>query len=206
MRTLVVLLRAACLAAFASCASTSYTAQRPPRNPIPPARFDIYGGIRSLDHNDWAPVEDQGTIGLAFAYESPDAPAGIEIGLFASGNEENDVRLPGGGTVDVKGETNEFSLGLRKTFLPDEGAVHPYIGGGISWIRAEFEGGGGVAGLKDDDGSAGFYFHAGVGFDLGPTFQVGFDMRFLGATDIDLFGVDGSADYGQIAVFLGVRF
>jgi opacity protein-like surface antigen len=190
------------IALLASCASTSYTAQRPPLNPPLPARFDVFAGVRSLDHHDWAPVEDQGTIGVQFAYEPPDAPAGVELGLFASGDEEDDARLPGGGTVDVKGETSEFSIGLRKTFVPDEGTVHPYLGGGLTYIRAKVE----LGGLDDEDGSAGFYFHAGVGFDLGPSFQVGFDMRFVAATDVDLFGTDGSADYGQLAVFIGVRF
>jgi hypothetical protein len=194
------------IALLASCASTTYTAQRPPRNPPPTSRFQIYGGFRSLDHNDWAPVEDQGALGLEFSHEPLDAPFGFEIGAFASGDEEDDVRLPGGTTLDVQGETEELSFGFRKTFAPDEGVVHPYLGGGLSWVRAEFEGGNGTPGLTDHDESAAFYFHAGVGFDLGPNFQIGFDMRFLGASDIDMFGHHGSADYGQLALFLAVQF
>jgi hypothetical protein len=43
-------------------------------------------------------------------------------------------------------------------------------------------------------------------FDLGPNFFLGVDIRFLGWTDLRLFGSDASADYGQLAFALGVRF
>ena len=188
---------------LAACASTyAPLPQRPPRNPYPASLLDFHVGFRSLDGHDWGPVEDQGVFGVEFAHEDPDWPVGFELGLFASGDKEDDRPLPGGGTGDIKGETSEFSVGFRKTFIRDEGPVHPYIGGGLSAIRGEFHAGS----FEDDDTSGGIYFHGGVDFDLGPNFFIGFDMRFLGWTDITLFGEDGSADYGQIAMVLGVRF
>jgi hypothetical protein len=48
--------------------------------------------------------------------------------------------------------------------------------------------------------------HGGVDFDVSPSFMIGLDLRFLGGSDITLFGENGSADYGQLAFLIGVRF
>ena len=187
--------------ALASCAAAP-SAQRPPRNPTPASKMNFYLGVRTLDEDDWEPVEDQGALGIEFVHEPPDSAVGFELGLFISGDEEEGVLIPGPVFVDVEGETGEVSVGVRKTFEVDEGPVRPYIGGGVSAIRAEFDG----DVLSDDDTSGGLYVHAGVDFEIGPAFLLGFDLRYLGATDIDLFGVDGSANYFQFAMFFGFRF
>ena len=216
MRTLELLfgtsrlaaLGAASLAALASCAATPIPAQRPPREPIPASKLDLYLGGRSFDHNDWHPVEDQGMIGLEFVHEGRDSPCGFEVAVFASEDDEH-VFLPAfGRTVEVRGETEEFSMGLRKTFALEEGApAHPYIGGGISGIHAEFKGVN-ASGLStiDEDGSPGLYLHTGIDFDLSPNFLLGFNLRFLTLTDIKMFGVSGTADYAQFAIVMGFRF
>lgn len=193
------------LIALGACASVPVSSQRVP--PPPPAlvhssQLDFFFGVRSLDQDDWAPVEDHGVIGITFVHEPEESAVGLELGFAASGEKEDDVPF-GGGTVDVEGRTSEISAGVRKTFVREEGFVHPYLGAGIAAIRAEFEG---SPGSKDDDSSPGIYFHGGMDFDLGTNFLLGFDMRFLGGTDITLFGDDGTADYAQFVIFLGVRF
>jgi len=187
---------------LASCASTA--AQRPPPE-RPNSKFDVYLGVRSLDEDDWAPVEDQGTLGLEYVHEHPADLVGFELGLFASGNTKHDVQI-GGGTFDVRGRTTELSVGLRKTFCEDPTCVTPYVGAGLSLIRADFKGASGGSSAEDDDSSAGIYAHGGIDIPLGPGVTIGLDLRLLGGTDITLFGVNGTADYGQIALVLGVRF
>jgi opacity protein-like surface antigen len=207
VRPLALVLRVALLGSLASCASSSFSAQRPPREPLGASKLELYLGGRSFDHDDWHPVEDQGMVGLEFVHEGRDAPVGFEVAVFASEDDEHAFHIPSGHTVELRGETEEFSIGLRKTFSLEEGPVHPYVGGGLSGIHAEFKGvTASGSSTTDEDGSAGLYLHTGIDFDLGPNFLMGFNLRFLTLTDIRLFGVSGTADYAQFAIVFGFRF
>jgi opacity protein-like surface antigen len=190
-----------------TCTSTSSTVQNPPPPPSEyrSSKIDLYLGGRSLDQGDWSPVEDQVVIGVEFVHEGHDAPVGFEVAFFYSEDSQDNVSSPAG-PIDVTGETEEISAGIRKTFLKDDSRFHPYIGGGLSAIRAKFKGESPTGSGSDDDTSAAFYLHGGVDFDLGPAFLLGADLRYLGASDITLFGANGNADYLQFAIVLGVRF
>jgi hypothetical protein len=183
----------------------------PPQRPPPPPRaldskFELYLGVRALDEDDWAPVEDQRTIGLEYVHEHPDSVFGFELGVFASEDTKDNVPIPGGGTVDVRGRTSELSIGIRKTFGTEAVTVHPYLGGGLAAIRAEFRGVSGGVPAKDEDDSTGVYLHGGIDIDIGPSAFLGIDLRCLRGTDITLFGASGTADYVQFALVLGVAF
>jgi hypothetical protein len=210
VRALDVVLRhvlpLACLGALASCEAAPIAMQRPPREPLPSSKIDFYLGGRSFDHNDWHPVEDQGMLGIEFVHEGRDSPVGFEMAFFASEDDEHGFTIPNGNPVEARGRTEEFSMGLRKSFSLEEGPVHPYVGGGLSGIHAEqrLE----TAGVttSDEDGSPGLYLHTGIDFDMGPSFLLGFDLRFLTLTHVHLLGVSENADYVQFAIVLGVRF
>jgi len=155
-------------------------------------RIWIYLGRRSLDEDDWSPLEDQATFGLEFSMEAPDSAIGWEIGLMGSGTSETVL------ATSVDATTGEFYGGVRKTFMRDT-TIQPYFGAGVSFITAKLEGGG----VSDDDSSLGFYGHGGATAQLGQSFQIGLDLRTLFGTDVNLFGVDADVDYFQLAIVLG---
>ncbi len=158
-------------------------------------RIAIYIGQRSLDEDDYEPVEDQVTIGFEFAHEHPDSVVGWEVGLMGSADEGEF------GAFDVEAATGEIYGGARKSC--GSGTVRPYIGGGLSFIRSAFE----VEGFDDvDDASLALYAHGGVRFDISPAFSLGLDLRGLFGSDLELAGVDTDADYGQFALFAGFGF
>ena len=194
----------ASLVLLSSCASTTSAPQGASPAEYRSSRIDVHLGIRSLDEDAWSPVEDQATIGIDYVHEGRDAPIGFEFAFFASRDYRIDVAL-GPATVDVSGETQELAAGVRKTFLKDA-RIHPYLGGGVSAIRAQIHGESSGTSASDDDVSAGLYLHGGLDFDLGRSFVLGLDLRFLGATDVRLLGTDGTADYTQGTFFLGWRF
>lgn len=192
----------ASFALLAACASTPSQVQGPPAGEYRSSKLDIYLGGRTFHEGDWSPVEDQAAIGMEFVHEGHDAPIGFEVALSGSTKTKEDAV----GAIDVTGSTGEISAGVRKTFLKDGSRFHPYIGGGVALITARFEGAVSGASAKDDDSSGALYVHGGVEFDLSPSFLIGLDLRFLGGSDIKLLGEDGSADYGQLAFLIGVRF
>ncbi len=195
------------LVLLAACASTPTYAPGPSSpsaatGEYRASKLDLYLGGRALHESDWHPVEDQNVLGMEFVHEGRDAPVGFEISVFGSHKTKQDVV----GTIDATGRTGEIAAGVRKTFLKDDGKFHPYVGGGAALIAARIEGAESGASEHDDDTSGALYMHGGVEFDLSPSFFLGLDVRFLGGSDMKLFGRDATADYGQLAFLIGVRF
>jgi opacity protein-like surface antigen len=189
-----------------SCASPA-SPSGPQSSPAEPSasRFDVLLGLRALDKDDWDPVEHQGALGLQYVHEKPTDWIGFELGLSGSNGLKQDESI-GGNVADVRGRTTELSAGIRKTFSRQPGQASPYVGAGVSWIRAEIREEFPISTTEDHDSSGGVYVHGGVDFPLGPALSLGFDLRALGGTKIELFGASGTADYVQLALVLGVHF
>jgi Outer membrane protein beta-barrel domain len=187
------------LAFLGSCMSVP-AAQHAPDGSVPPPaapshQIALYLGQRSLDTDNWSPVEDQPMFGLEYSQQSSPESLGWEVGIAGS---KDDSTLLG---VDVTGSTGEIYGGLRKTFGSD--VVRPYIGGGLSFIKAKVEASGAAS---EDDTSPAAYLHGGVQFLVSDGFFLGLDARLLFGSDITIAGVNGDADYGQLALALGWRF
>jgi len=152
-----------------------------------------------LDTGDWEPVEDQPTFGLEYSNENPAQSIGWEIGFMASEEDDNI------GAFDVEGSTSELYGGIRKSF-ETEGAVRPYLGGGLALITAEGEVALGGLSASEDDSSPALYLHGGIAFDVSDAFFIGVDLRILTGSDITFGEYDGDADYTQLAIVLGFGF
>jgi opacity protein-like surface antigen len=192
---------------LAACASTSSYAPNasvpsPAAGEYRASKLDLYLGGRALHESDWHPVEDQNVLGMEFVHEGHDAPVGFEVAIFGSHKFKEDAF----GAIDATGRTGELAVGVRKTFLKDDEKFHPYVGGGAALIGARIETEVSGASAHDDDTSGALYMHGGVELDLSPSFFLGLDLRFLGGSDMKLFGRDATADYGQLAFLIGVRF
>lgn len=189
------------LLAFSSCMSLSgsqASSAGGPTEALPVSQFKVYLGQRSLDENDWAPIEDQAALQFEYSQESPDAAVGWEVGLGGSADSATiDV---GFGPQDATLSTGELYGGVRKTF--GSGNVRPYVGGGLSFINLDVE----LDSASEDDNSLGMYLHGGVEFILGQSFALGLDLRALFGSDITIAGFSTDADYAQAALTLGWRF
>ena len=158
-------------------------------------RISIYLGQRSLDEDDYAPVEDQATLGFEYSQEAAGSAFGWEVGIMGSSDDD---RVAG---FDVEARTGELYGGIRKSFGDD--AVRPFVGGGLAIINSEIE----VVGAgSDDDSSFAAYLHGGVALAVSESFLLGLDLRLLFGSQLEIVGIDTDADYGQIALFLGFGF
>jgi len=196
------LIAAASLAFLGSCMAVGPQGapQYPEPGGIPPPppehQFSLSFGQRHFtdDDNFWEPNEDQGMFAFEFAEESSARAIGWEVGFAGSGDEST---LAG---TKWTGQTGEIYAGLRKSFGSD--SVRPYLGGGLSFLRAQWE----SAGFEDDDTTLAAYGHAGIDFLVSQTFFIGLDVRVLFGSDITIGPLDGDADYNQAALRFGWRF
>ena len=168
----------------------------------------LYGQRFLQESEDWEPVEDQQAIGVTFDLYDPaawyleDRDIGYEIGLQHAWDDGN---VAG---VDVEAETTEIFAGGRLTFHYLKKRLHPYIGTGLTYLRAEADSEStlpsGFSG-SDDDSSFGLYVHGGLYYSLTKAFFVGLDYRWVLFTSVDV-GIDTDVDYQQLGLMIGFGF
>jgi len=176
---------------LASCAATARQEGAPSESARPDSLFGVLLGGRSLDDEvAWDEIESP--IVLGFEGGNVGAPLGYEFGLSVAGDSTDEAG------VDVYDRFLEVSFGARALF--GSGRVIPYLGAGVALVWAEVEGDSGGFTTSDDDVSGGLYGHGGVLFPVGDEFWLGLDARLLTGTELDIFGIETDADYGQLAL------
>jgi len=160
-------------------------------------------GLKSLEENDWAPVEDQGMIGAEMSWGRTEWPVHIATDVIVSAAEEDTpIFDPFFGTVSttITGTTFEVAAGIRKIW--EAGRCRPYVGGGIALLVATIEGEALGITVDDDDSAIGPWVGGGVFWRLGAHFNLGASLRWSGA-DVDLFGVEADAGGLTYGLLLG---
>jgi len=160
-------------------------------------RLTLLVGQRSLDSDDFAPVEDQPLFGVELSDGGVDANIGYEFGVTVSSDSE-DAFISGLGVTEVTGSMAELYLGVRKEF-PSHG-VRPFMAAGLSAARGEIE----VGPNSADDTVFGFYIHGGLVFPVSDVLSLVADLRARFGEEFEVNGVEGDADF--VALGIGLAF
>lgn len=159
---------------------------------------NIFLGGKTLDDDDWEPAERQGEFGIEIDFRKKEWPINIAIDLLGAGAEETE------GITKRESRTSEFNIGVRKIWenFPH---VRPFIGGGLSFIRAEDEIS--VLGLtvSDDDSGSGIWIGGGVYWTLEEHFNIGFEVKSSYA-EVTLFDKDVNAGGGHFGFLAGYHW
>ena len=140
---------------------------------------NFFLGQKSLDSDDWDPVDQQPEFGAVMSFGAKDWPVFIAADILTSGEEKDVVNdlLPG--PSKLKAATFEAAFGARKIW--SAGNAHPYVGGGIALIGAAAELDAGIVDVDADDSAIGPWAGGGVFWRLGSRFNLGFDLRYSSA-------------------------
>jgi opacity protein-like surface antigen len=153
-------------------------------------------GQRSLDSDEYAPVDDPWSFGVDLAVKPGDIPIAVEFGTILAGRRNSGVELAQG----------ELYLGGRLYVLPGY-RVRPFVSGGGTLMTAEISQGG----FGTDETSTGLYLRAGAMLAVTDFFSIGADYRWVLGTQYDmefagLGGPDSDLDYGQWSAGLVFHF
>lgn len=154
-------------------------------------QITFYLGGRTLDEQDFEPVERHGVFGIEYSDQPEGSAVGFEVGLQLSYDEDDF------GGADVEAALGEVYGGVCKRF--GSGRLRPVLGGGLSLLTAMID----VGGFDDHDSSLAGYVHGGLGLAVGSNLSLGLDARYLFGSELDFGGAEGDADYFQLALFLG---
>ena len=106
--------------------------------------------------------------------------------------------------ISVSSSNLEIWGGPRYEWVVDR--FHPYLAGGLSLLASELEARQGIVAVSDDDSSVGLYLGAGVDFDVSERVYLGLGVRQSFAHEVQLFGIEGDADFTQFFLRVGMSF
>jgi len=146
-------------------------------------RTSLYFGLRLLD-DDFEPADEQTLLGIAMDVHEVDSMTSFEVGYFRSiGDGKQTI---GANSIDVDSCVHELWVGARWTYDPWSGSLKPYVGVGLSVLRAEYE----TEGLGESDSNKGWavgaYAHGGIEWEFTDGWSVGLDLRTLYSTPAKL--------------------
>jgi hypothetical protein len=156
----------------------------------------VLGGRAMTSSSDWEPFDSQGLAGVTVDFGPATWPINFETGVQGSAWAESDYGFYG---EDVTASVSEIFFGVNKTWNPHGGKMHPFVGGGAASVTAKLE----DSSVSVDDSSAGVYVHGGIFWRLGARFNIGFDVRVLGGTNMTIAGMNFDANYSQAGIVLG---
>src|SRR5262245_11545130 len=155
-------------------------------------------GQRSLDENDYDPVDQQMFFGGTVDF-SVDWPVDLAGGLYFSRKQDSI-----GGT-DVTASVAEMTFGVLKTWDVATN-MHPFVGGGLGIVRASAEIDDGFFNVKEDDTAPALYTEGGVYWRLTNAFNLGVSGRFTTAPGIEFAGEEFDTTYFQLGLLAGWAF
>ena len=151
-------------------------------------------GTKRLD-NDWNTLDRQNEIGAIFDVKKTSWPVSIALDLFFSGEDKN---VPGA----ERGSTFEQHLGVRKIWAINDSKFHPYLGGGVAFIQADYEV---IDSSKEEGSGVGGWVGAGVDWHLSKSMSLGVDVRYSKA-DVTINNDDVNAGGLHSVLTLGYRW
>lgn len=155
-------------------------------------------GQKSLNKDDWEPLESQGLFGFSFHTIGENSSVGFMAQYLASAKEDEMMG------VDVTGTTGELAFGAFFPFSTTSSSQF-YGAGGLAFIAAELEAANGFAVIKDDDSALGFWVEGGGNFLAGEHFLFNASLRYSKAT-VEMFDIDGEAGGFMFKAGIGYGF
>ena len=180
----------------------------------------------SNEHDgEWYSRDGEATYGLSYHTAQPGS-VGLEIGMLLGNGDANQTFSIFGGAGDpavagVPGNTHTESSEtyLGAIYVADTGSIRPYVGAGITLIKADAsysyasEHVSSVGEVEGSGSTKGYYLHAGVNMVLDGNMTLGLDYRrVMGTDDIQFFdagpfgGDTVGMDSSTISFVLGFGF
>lgn len=174
--------------------------------------ISVFFGQKELNNGDWGvgsylgaglPLDRQDEFGILTNFGVPNSSLNVAVDLLGSSSESNFDSAYGPGRNTTS--TSELDVGVRQLFDIVGTALHPYIGGGLAFVSANYEDRFYYyyASDTDNDSGLGYWVNGGIYWSLEP-FLIGFDARYSQA-DVILLGqsVDAGGFHGGLTLGFG---
>lgn len=128
----------------------------------------------------------------------------INLWLGISSGKDSGKSVSQGLTITVDTNQTEMYVGAR-TYLQFVPLFTPYVGVGISTVKADVSGNSNGVSTSNSATTTGYLLNAGVLFKIG-VFHIGGDYRVLSGTSLDFAGAYSNANYSQVGIVVGINW
>lgn len=160
--------------------------------------INLFLGKKSLDSDDWAPLDEQDEFGVLVDFKKNHWPVSIALDFLVSADDATE------NGVNFEGKTTEFNAGIRKVWKVSDSLMRPYLGGGYSIVTAEWETTG-ASSQSDNDKGSGIWLNGGLYWTLVQSFNIGLDLRYTNS-DITLFSTWDDEGGVHAGLFIGYHW
>lgn len=161
----------------------------------------LLAGARSMADEAWEPVETITSGGINYMGKGPGGIFHWDV-AYSYGEERGNVDGPSG-TTQVESTVWEIDAGIAKIFALGS-VLRPYIGVGVTYMRAGGLVSSGTGFVDDSDNTFGGYARAGLALDITSWGGLlGVDARYVAGTEITLGGIETDADGVVGSITLG---
>lgn len=166
---------------------------------------NLFLGGKFLSESEWSPAHEQDEWGIEFDFRQEGWPVNIAIDYLRGDISESGFDPVLDSFIEARSETSEFCIGARKIWdhFP---RVRPFIGGGISYVTAEYTlFAPGIGSFSDSDEDVGAWLGGGVYWEVTRSLNLGFEIRYSFA-DVTLGGVDVDAGGEHFGILFGYHW
>lgn len=163
-------------------------------NPIAwTGNINVFLGTKSLE-SEWEAADQQDELGIEVDFRQERWPVSIAIDLLRGSDDGTSAG------IKYESDISEFNIGVRKIW--DEfPQMRPFVGGGVSFIAAEFR----KTGTSDHDSATGIWLGGGVYWTLAERFNVGLEAKYSDA-EVTLFDSDIEAGGTHLGLLIGYHW
>lgn len=168
---------------------------------------NFFLGIKTLDDDDWEPIEEQGEAGISVDFRQQSWPINLVVEYLHSASDEEDAVVCdslGCFNLEAEGETSEVNIGFRKIWDSDH-TVRPFLGGGVSFMKAEFTLSALGVEVSASDSGMGFWLGGGVYWTLSDHFNLGLEAK-LSTADVNFEGIESDAGGFHLGLLAGYHW
>ncbi len=156
--------------------------------------LNLVFGEKSLDKDDWEPLESQSEFGIIYEFSKPEERSvAVVVSLLRSKDSMTETETFDDSVIDftTTAETTELGIGARKYFT--ENRARPFVEGGLAYVLADVSVEGTVVSTSPGttvfpviieesiDPAVGFWFGIGLDVKVGEAWSVGLLGRLTNA-------------------------
>ncbi len=160
---------------------------------------NVLFGTRTLDDDDWKPLEEQTEFGVILDFRQTNWPVSLTVECSTANSDKSRFGIL------LENRTLEFDIGVKKIF-ENSSQFNPFIAGGLAMVNVRPSGDfWGLFDIEDDKTDFGGWISGGAFLTLSNHFNIGLQAKYT-MVNTNWYGRDRELGGPHIGGFAGYHW